>query len=153
MSYTMTQKGFLLAFLTGPKSLFSVQYSLLFAFDSDMIIASLPGFKVIACLSSEKIECFEEVHQHQSNRNVIMIYCSSEIGFTAWWIPFTLQMDMQSGFWNGMSLLLERSCMASTDVNKMHHCNVYVSRLMQLFFFFFCNISVVCSKQFYTYAN
>ena len=38
----------------GPKALtLSVRHSVLFAFDSDMIIASLPGFKVICYLSSE----------------------------------------------------------------------------------------------------
>lgn len=38
----------------GPKALtLSLRYSVLFAFDSDMIIASLLGFKVIFYLSSE----------------------------------------------------------------------------------------------------
>lgn len=73
----------------------SVPYSVLFAFDSDMIIASLSGFKVIFHLSSQPKRCFiEEARLQWSNTNVIMIYCSSErTGFAACWIPSTAAGD------------------------------------------------------------
>lgn len=74
---------------------FSVRYSVLFAFDSDMIIASLSGFKVIFHLSSQQKRCFiEEARLQWSNTNVIMIYRSSErTGFAACWIPSTAAGD------------------------------------------------------------
>lgn len=74
---------------------FSVRYSVLFAFDSDTIIASLSGFKEIFHLSSQPKRCFiEEARLQWSNTNVLMTYCSSErTGFAACWIPSTAAGD------------------------------------------------------------
>lgn len=99
------------------------RYPTLFAFDSDMIIASLPGFKVIFYLSSEpkmfywrskpaveSYECDNDILQQWEDR-----FCS---------LLNSLHSAKQDGLWNGMSLLQSRRCMGPTDENmlenKMH---------------------------------
>lgn len=51
-----------------------IRYSVLFAFDSDMIIASLPGFKVISYLSSEP-----EIFYWRSRPTVEQYECDNDI--------------------------------------------------------------------------
>lgn len=59
----------------GPNALtLCIRRSALFAFDSDMIIASLPGFKVIFCLSSEP-----KIFYWRSSPTVEQYECDNDI--------------------------------------------------------------------------
>lgn len=72
------QNDFLLAFFplsARPNALtLYIRYSVLFAFDSDMIIASLPGFKVIFYLSSE-----QKIFYWRSGPTVKQYECDNDI--------------------------------------------------------------------------